>query len=404
MKRLRAGINSRLLFSPSLRGFNRYAVNLLTELSNQGVELVLYSDRPLYAGHLERLRPGSYTVHVSNPMPYLFWEQDWLPRQCAAHGVDVLHSPFNFGLPWRSRCPRVLTLHDAIDYVYYRPKMRWSEKLHPDHLKTCIYHWVARTRAHQVITVSEHAKSEIVRYLKVPPGKISVIYEGADPYFNRPASDEMIVQIREKHDLDRPYFFYVGGWEKRKNLPFLLRAFAKAALEDVDLVLSGAKEEQRAEMMKLAAALGIQERVRFLGWVLDEDLLPLYAGSLAFAHPSEHEGFGLQLCEAMAAHCPVLAARATSLPEVLGSGGETFALGDEGEELSGLLQRVARDSAYRLSLVERARMRSGQLSWRRTAEQTAAVYWRAIGRSPAGGDLLPERNAPAAARGLQEAD
>jgi glycosyltransferase involved in cell wall biosynthesis len=94
-------------------------------------------------------------------------------------------------------------------------------------------------------------------------------------------------------------------------------------------------------------------------------------------YPSEYEGFGLQLCEAMAAGCPTLAARATSLPEVLGAGGETFTL-DTYDELVELLRRVNQDDSYRSELSRRARMRSADFSWASTASRTIGVYESAL--------------------------
>ena len=125
--------------------------------------------------------------------------------------------------------------------------------------------------------------------------------------------------------------------------------------------------------MALAQALGLGERVRLLDWIDDEDLPALYAEALTFAYPSEYEGFGLQLCEAMAVGCPVLAARASCLPEILGDGGETFSL-DGVAELAAQIRRLAEDPTYRASLSARAVARSLAFSWRRTAEQTVAVY------------------------------
>ncbi|MEM4360426.1 MAG: glycosyltransferase, partial [Candidatus Bilamarchaeaceae archaeon] len=121
--------------------------------------------------------------------------------------------------------------------------------------------------------------------------------------------------------------------------------------------------------------------VRLLGFVPDADLPTLYAGAVAFVYPSEYEGFGLQVCEAMAVGCPVLAARATSLPEVVGGGGETFAL-HAPEELTGLLRRVAMDPGYRQELSARAKARSSAFCWSRTAAATANVYQRLVDTDP----------------------
>ena len=372
---LRVAFNARLLASADLRGWNRYTLNLLVELPALGVDLLIYSDRPLHEAHRRRLVPGSYTERVAPPMRYPIWEQRWLPRQCAADGADVLHCPMNFGLPWSSRCRRVLTLHDAIEQLYSpgrgpsRRRTQWS----------AISNWIARTRADRVITVSEHARTDLVRHLKIPADRVSVTYESADRRFHEEIPEADRARVRAACGVDRPYVFYVGGWERRKNIPFLVRAFAASGTEGIDLVLAGGKPEQRAALVDLAESLGVGDRLKLLGWVEDEDLPALYAGATCFAYPSEYEGFGLQLCEAMAAGCPTLAARATSLPEVLGGGGETFRLDDVGE-LAGQLRRIRDDPAHRADLARRARDRAADFSWRRTAEQTLEVYRAAIGR------------------------
>jgi glycosyltransferase involved in cell wall biosynthesis len=370
---MRVAFNARLLYAPSLRGWNRYTINLLTELPALGVELYLYSDRPLHEAHLARLPADGHRVSVAPAMRYASWEQLWLPRQCEKDRVDILHCPFNFGLPWSSPCPRVLTLHDAIGQVYHAARGSWRDRLKPAALLTRLYHWIARSRATRIITVSEHARRDLVKCLGLPVSRISVVYEAADPHFHTPASPEVRADVRRRYGLGRPYVLYVGGWEDRKNVPFLVRGFAAAALADADLVLAGGRDDERAGLQALAADLRIADRVRLLGWVPEEDLPALYAEALCFVYPSAYEGFGLQLCEAMAAGCPVLAARATCLPEVLGDGGELFGL-DDTADLAGLLRLVAQRPDYRADLAERGRARGRHFSWAKAAAETADLY------------------------------
>jgi glycosyltransferase involved in cell wall biosynthesis len=374
---LRVGFNAYLLRASSLRGWNRYTINLLAELPAYDVLPVLYSTQPIHPDHVARLAVGTYEVRIAPAMRYLWFQNVWIPQQLRRDRIDLFHCPMNYGLPWSTPCPRVLTLHDAIDQVYYLWAMPWYRRWRPAAVRTRWMNWSARIRAHQIITVSEHAKSDIVRWLRVPAEKITVIYEAADPAFQQAVTLADISAVRQRWQLQRPYVFYVGGWEKRKNVAFLLRAFAAAKLEGVELALAGGREEERVRLQDLVGHLGCQEQVRLLGWIPDAELPALYAGALAFVYPSEYEGFGLQLCEAMAVGCPVLAARATSLPEILGDGGATFTL-DTPEELIALLRRVATDAGYREELVARAKRRSAAFSWSRTAAATVAVYQQLI--------------------------
>ena len=374
---MRVAVNARLLASPDLRGWNRYTINLLAALAECDVDLLLYGDRPLHPVHLERLPVKRYELRIAPPSKYTLWEQYWLPRQCGRDHIDILHCPMNFGLPAICPCPRVLTLHDAIDQIHYGRRTAWHRRLSPGQVRNSLSHWVARTRAERVITVSDHSGRDLVEHLHIPRERISIISEAADPIFHAPVSAAQRANVRREYGLPHSYIFYVGGWEQRKNIPFLLRAFAEAALCGVDLVLAGGRDEQKTELARLAAELGMSDRLRLIGWVPDSDLPALYSGALCFVYPSLYEGFGLQLCEAMAVGCPTLAAHATCLPEVLGSGGDTFNP-SEPHELAGLLQSVAGDEGYRRDLSRRAQLRSQDFCWRGTAEQTLEVYRRAV--------------------------
>jgi glycosyltransferase involved in cell wall biosynthesis len=346
-------------------------------LAGLGVRLYLYSDRPIDEGHQHRLADRGCEFRVSGPMRYFLWEQRWLPRQCAADSLDVLHCPFHFGLPWRSSCARVLTLHDAIDRAYCDPVAGWKQRCSGPALQSSLYQWIARTKADQVITVSEHSKRELATYFRIPAGRITVAYLAADSCFHEAIPEDETSQMLAALGLRCPYFLYVGGFERRKNVSFLLRAFAAAGLENFAMVLAGTDDGRQLEMLEMARSVGVAERVHLPGVIKDRHLAALYTGASAFVYPSEQEGFGLPLCEAMAAGCPILAARATSLPEVLGAGGETFSLAAP-DELASLMRQVAGNAAFREDLAARAKARSEDFSWRRTAEQTVAVYRRAL--------------------------
>ncbi len=368
---MRVGVNARLLASPSLRGWNRYTVNLLRELPSLGVELVLYADRELHPTHLARIPDGSYRVRVGSRGRYPYWEQVWLPQQAKCDEIDILHSPINFGLPWSCPVPSVLTLHDAIGRAFH--KTSWLRALTLGDGWTRLSHWIARRVTDCIITPSEHAKRDLVHHFHIADSLITVVPEAADPVFHRTVGAEQRNRVRAQFELDRPFVFYVGGWEERKNVAILLHAFAAIPHCEACVVLAGGQPHEQERVTALVAELDIGRSVRLLGSVDDELLPALYAEASCFVYPSLYEGFGLQLCEAMAVGCPVLAANATSLPEVLGDGGDLFDPHDP-NDLAKLLERVLRDESYRVALADQAVARSRKFTWRATAERTLDVY------------------------------
>ena len=368
---MRIGFNASLLSSPSLRGWNRYAVNLISELATLDYDLFLYAKDTIHEDHLKRIKKGRIQIRVHPTPSHFSWEQRWLPDQAKRDKVHILHSPFNYGLPFRTHCPKILTLHDAIETIYYGPKRSLTEKYNWASFTSGFYHWVARTSADRIITVSEHSKADLITHLKIAPAKIEVIYEASDAQFH--TADENPVEAAANRPHPSPYFFYVGGWEERKNIPFLLRAFSESKLGETQLVLAGGAETDRPRVEQSVSELGLMSRVKLLGWVSEIELRTWYANALAFVYPSSYEGFGLQLCEAMASGCPTLAARASCLPEVLGAGGEIFSL-DSTAELKALLEKLNDQIDFRAELRARAKKRSLDFSWHKTAQKTAALY------------------------------
>ena len=100
---MKIAINAHMLAFPSMRGWNRYTANLIAALSKLGVDLTLYGDLPIHVTHRARLSED-VRVTLSPTMRYMIWEQSWLPAQCARDGIDILHSPYNYGLPMRCAC------------------------------------------------------------------------------------------------------------------------------------------------------------------------------------------------------------------------------------------------------------------------------------------------------------
>jgi len=385
---MKLGFNAHHLSNPALNGWNRYSVNLIAQLASSGIQIILYGKKPFYDGHLRRIGEAC-EVRTAPRMPNLIYEQVWLARQCQKDQLDVFHSPFNSGLPWFARCATVLNIHDVIDEKLYDRvawRMRWSSMAsfrdariyivwRKDRAREHIYQRISRARADKIITGSQHAKADIIDSFRIPAERVSVIHHAADSIFSPPVSDEERRRVRDRYGLCCPYVFYVGSHQERKNVPFLIRAFADAKLRDVQLAVGG--DPSHHGVPELVAALALTDQVKCLGEIPDRDLPALYAEAACFVYPSKYEGFGLQLCEAMAGGCPTLAADATSLPEVLGQGGLTFPL-DSVSPLVELIHRIIDEPSFAQALRLRAHERSRHFSWKKCAEETINVYQAAM--------------------------
>lgn len=179
-----------------------------------------------------------------------------------------------------------------------------------------------------------------------------------------------VAAVRSKHGLVRPYVFFAGTVEPRKNLPRLLRAFAKLDRRDVDLVLAGPSGWNESLEADLAPLEG---RVHTLGFVPREELLALHAGAEVFCYPSLKEGFGLPVLEAMGQGTPVVTSAVTSTAEVAGNAAVLVDPLDE-EAIAGALARVLDDPQLAASLAEAGEARAATYTWERTAELTVAAY------------------------------
>ncbi|MBC8248346.1 MAG: glycosyltransferase family 4 protein, partial [Anaerolineales bacterium] len=250
----------------------------------------------------------------------------------------------------------------------------------------------AARKAEAIITVSQASKRDIVRYLRIPPDRIHVTYEAAGEAF-QPVEDEacpepsrraQLAGIRQKYDLPKRYLLYLGGFDQRKNIPTLLRAFALLVnkQQQARLVIAGRLPGRDNPLFpdpcRLVRELEVEEKVIFTGWVAEEDKPALLSGATAFVFPSLYEGFGLPPLEAMACGAPVIASNRSSLPEVVGEGGILVGPTDA-EALAEAMEVLLMDDILRVELRTRALAQAARFSWRQTALETLVVYRKVVG-------------------------
>jgi glycosyltransferase involved in cell wall biosynthesis len=306
----------------------------------------------------------------------LYWEQVSLPQSARQLKLDLLYSPCTIA-PVYNPCPVVTTFHDVIPLVLPEYKAETSSRGFQLRWKMAV---TAARRARLLLTDSEFSKHDIVRVLGVADEQVVVVYLGVNELYH-PTSAEQQAVVRERLGLPASFIFYVGGFEKRKNVSSLLRAYA-AALSHLSaqppLVIVGkppsAVESARdpalfPDVRGLAAQLGLGEQVLWIGSISDEDKAALFGAATAFVFPSTYEGFGLGPLEAMACGTPTICSNRSSMPEVVG---DAAILVDPTNiaELADAIVELFNNPAQQARLREAGPQQAAHFTWEHTARQT----------------------------------
>lgn len=303
------------------------------------------------------------------------WDQITMPKIARQNQVDILHQPC-FSTPVLYRGKVVVTIHDLIS-VFFGHNIRFWSRLFFGRWMPFTYRF-----ADHLIAVSEHTKRDAIRVLGIPEDKITVIHEAADERYQVIDDEEQIAHVRSKYKLgDQPFILHVGTLEPRKNLSFLVRAFALARKEhgiQAKLVITGKKGWYYEGLFKLVDELKLQKEVIFTGYVDGEDIPALYNAAKLFAFPSLYEGFGLPPLEAMASGTPVISSNTSSMPEVVGDAGILLAPEDESSWARAITELLTDEKKWqecRKKGLEQAK----KFSWKRCALETVAVYEKVAG-------------------------
>jgi glycosyltransferase involved in cell wall biosynthesis len=302
----------------------------------------------------------------------LFWTHVALPRSLQKREVDLLHAPAFTG-PLASPCPVVITLHDITFLLYPSHFRRWWVA----YLKALMPSAIRSAAA--VICGSEHAKRDIVSTYGIASDKVCVVPYGVDHQRFHPGV-VLDAAWGKELGLRDGYVLHVGTLSYRKNIPTLLRAFArlrslgKGAARQ--LVLAGQEIsglQGAAEIRETIRQLGLADSVVFTGRVPDERLAGLYARASVFVMPSLYEGFGFPILESMAVGTPVVASSTSSLPEVGGDAAVFIPAMDE-HALATAIADIISNPSLTEQLRRKGLRRAQQFSWERAASETIAVY------------------------------
>lgn len=350
-------------------GNETYAAELAGALGHiGGYEYLLYTPRPEAARCLEDT--PHLALRTFRPLPSALRIPCQYPRLLRADRACLLH--VTYVAPPVAPCPVVVTVHD-VSFRRFPEYFSWR-----DRLVLNLLIGPSIRRAARVITISEFSRGEIARLYRIAPERIEVTPLAAGAAF-KPSLDQEGAQVRRRYALLTRYILAVGNIQPRKNLPRLVAAFASIAAEypDYQLVVVGQSAWRGSEVEAAVRNYGLEGRVRFTGYVSDEDLVTLYSGATAVCYPSLYEGFGLPPLEAMACGTPTITSKTSSLPEVVGDAALTVDPSSI-DEIAAALHRIIQDDALRAELRRRGLARAAGFSWERTARRTKEVYDRVL--------------------------
>ncbi|HYM25544.1 MAG TPA: glycosyltransferase family 1 protein [Vicinamibacterales bacterium] len=309
-------------------------------------------------------------IVVPSRLSPALWEQLALPR---AHGSrDVLLCP-SYIVPVLARSPTLLIHHGSYEgYSRVAEVFPWTARM-----KSRISYPASAWRATALSTVSEHSRRDIARFYRIPVDRIHVIPDGVDTTVFKPLPDpdRLSAWRRRVFGADVPFVVYVGKPTRRRNLPNLLRAFrvlkSTQAIPHKLLLIGTALPGTPFE--SIVDELALAGDVVTIPYAPHEEIAVAYNASTLNIYPSDYEGFGMPVLEAMACGTPTIALDNTAFPEF--AGGVAMLLPDARVEtlVRGMTELIADDQARARMAVEGPR-------------RAAAYEWRIIARRYA--DLL----------------
>lgn len=334
--------------------------------TNQGVFKYVWNT----VKELQKKKNITMEIQYNNSMKsfiqWFLFDNFILLKNLFFHKADIYHATMPeeaISCFFLRKIPLVTTLYDIILIKYpkeqnflVRMYFRWS----------CFL--ASRSRA--IITISDFSKQEIIKSLGIPKEKIIVAPCGFDKSLFKPRKDEP----------NENFIGYLGGFNQRKNVPLLLKSFKRVTeqVKDAKLIIGGTGR-QINYLKKLASVLGLDDKIKFIGFIKENELADFYSKLKVFVYPSSYEGFGIPPLEAMACGVPVIVSNRSSLPEVVGDAG--IKVNPTEKEIFQAIISVLQNDDFRKALSKKSIEQANEYSWKRTAEITLKVYKRIIKKS-----------------------
>ncbi len=372
---MKIGIDiSQIVYGTGVSTYTKHLVESLLQIDRKN-QYILFASSLRLSGKLKEFKE-TLSQHQNIqfkivPIPISALEILWnrlhlFPVEKFIGQVDIFHSSDWIQPPVGLKTTKkVTTVHDMVAYLFsssVHRKILSTQKRRLAHVKK---------EADRIIADSQATKEDLVKFLDIPPEKISVIYLAPSSIF-KPQDDDKINEVLKKYKIKKPYILSVATQEPRKNIQKLLDVFEKIQLErpNFNLVLTG-KYGWGPGLHYQGSTDG---KIIWTDYVSENDLPVLYSGCRVFVYPSLYEGFGLPILEAMACGAPVVTSNNSAMAEIAKEAAILVDPRNEGQlkRAIELVLDLNLDSYQKLvrASMERAR----KYTWNKTARETLQVY------------------------------
>jgi glycosyltransferase involved in cell wall biosynthesis len=347
-------------------GVGQYAFHLLVNLYklDKNNNYIIYlkesplTDLPKPNSHWQYRVFGPKKLWTKFALPiYLFTQKEKL---------DLFYSPSHYS-PQLSPFPTIPTIHD-LGYIKFQDQFTKKDLYQ-------LINWTKRSilKAKKIITVSQFSKTEIQKEYNVADSKISIAYNGVDNPLEFSNKDSL--KVLKKFSINKPYFLYLGTLKPNKNIPFLIKSFAKFLKDnknlDYLLVIAGKKGWLYEEIFKTVKAENIKDKVIFTDYINELEKWVLYKNADSLILPSLYEGFGIPVIEAMKVGTPVLASNIPVLNEVIDKAGLFFNPTNINDLSKKMLQIIKMNKK---ELAKLGQIQSNKFTWQNTAKSVIDVF------------------------------
>ncbi len=383
---MKIGIDIRCLIGGKRTGVEEYTLELLEHLfaGDRENEYVLFWNAwRLPACPMDWDRRFSNVRLVSFRIPnkllnFSLWYFRFPHLDRLIGGADVFFLPnLNFAA-FSRKTKVVLTAHD-LSFEQCPETFSWKRRLW--HAFVNFRGLAART--HKIIAVSESTRDDLFESLGVLRKKVSVVPSGISERFRTmDRNDPVLIDVKNRYRLPYHFILFIGTIEPRKNILSLAHVFdalvADGEASDFELVIAGTNGWKCRDILETIDRLPSRARIRFTGFVRDEDKPALYNLARIFVYPSFYEGFGFPPLEAAACGVPIITSNTSSFPETVGEGAIMI---DplRPDDLFRAFRELLRDRALQESLSKRGELCAARFRWKDTARKTLKVFRETVG-------------------------